>query len=383
MKRCLALLLVLTCIAGIALAAEAAGSNSATASGNYGVNYIERMGIGFSLKDAIELRKGDVLESKIDSRISLISGNTKVLFNEKTVLKVSDVYPLTFELETGEVFIDTDDSSSVILQIGGSNYELSGCTAIADVQTGSSSLSILRGHVSDLEAGKRLSIADGVKSEVSFDAQALNDFAIGAALSSENVLCFDNSTLNGVTDAREAERLRALSELETHKAEILAQGGTVEVNGNGSDSKSSSDSKSTDSASLECTIQIRCDTILDNMENLIDGKNAYVPENGTILATSPVAFTEGETVFDVLKRVCSAAGIQLEYSYTPMYNSYYVEGINQLYEFDCGSESGWMYKVNGWFPNYGCSAYTLKNGDAIVWCYTCNGLGADVGGSVY
>ena len=33
-----------------------------------------------------------------------------------------------------------------------------------------------------------------------------------------------------------------------------------------------------------------------------------------------------------------------------MYNSYYVEGIGNLYEFDCGSESGWMYKVNGWFP---------------------------------
>ena len=44
-----------------------------------------------------------------------------------------------------------------------------------------------------------------------------------------------------------------------------------------------------------------------------------------------------------------------------------------------GPESGWMYKVNEWFPNYGCSAYTLKNGDDIVWCYTCNGLGADVG----
>ncbi len=41
-----------------------------------------------------------------------------------------------------------------------------------------------------------------------------------------------------------------------------------------------------------------------------------------------------------------------------MYNSYYVEGIGNLYEFDCGKESGWMYKVNGRFPNYGCSSYT-------------------------
>ena len=70
---------------------------------------------------------------------------------------------------------------------------------------------------------------------------------------------------------------------------------------------------------------------------------------------------------------------QLEYSWTPMYDSYYIQGINNLYEFDCGAQSGWMYKVNGWFPNYGCSKYTLEDGDDIVWCFTCNGLGADVG----
>lgn len=29
--------------------------------------------------------------------------------------------------------------------------------------------------------------------------------------------------------------------------------------------------------------------------------------------------------------------------------------------------------------NYGCSAYKLKDGQDIVWCYTCNGYGADVG----
>lgn len=130
-----------------------------------------------------------------------------------------------------------------------------------------------------------------------------------------------------------------------------------------------------------CNITILCDTILNNMDNLTAGKEVYVPSNGVILDTSTVEFTEGETVFDVLKRVCDYTGIQLEYSWTPMYDSYYIEGINNLYEFDCGNESGWMYKVNGWFPNYGCSKYMLEDGDTIVWCYTCNGLGADVGES--
>lgn len=128
-----------------------------------------------------------------------------------------------------------------------------------------------------------------------------------------------------------------------------------------------------------CTITIVCDTILDNLDNLEEEKAPYVPKDAVILPKTQVSFTEGDTVFEVLQKVCAAAELQIEYSWTPMYNSYYIEGINHLYEFDCGNESGWMYKVNEWFPNYGCSAYALKNGDAIVWCYTCNGLGADVG----
>lgn len=128
-----------------------------------------------------------------------------------------------------------------------------------------------------------------------------------------------------------------------------------------------------------CTITIVCDTILDNTKNLNEEKAPFVPKNGTILPKTTVSFAQGDTVFEVLKKVCDATNLQIEYSYTPLYESYYIEGINHLYEFDVGPESGWMYKVNEWFPNYGCSAYTLKNGDDIVWCYTCNGLGADVG----
>ena len=130
---------------------------------------------------------------------------------------------------------------------------------------------------------------------------------------------------------------------------------------------------------LTCTITIRCDTILDNMDNLDPAKAPYVPDNGVILREVTVEFEEGETVFDVLNRTCKEYDIPIEYSWTPMYDSYYIEGINNLYEFDCGSESGWMYKVNGWFPNYGCSSYYLTGGETIVWCYTCNGLGEDVG----
>ncbi len=128
-----------------------------------------------------------------------------------------------------------------------------------------------------------------------------------------------------------------------------------------------------------CTITIRCDTILDNVDSLEVAKLPYVPENGVILPVTTVEFTPGETVFEVLQRVCQASDLQIEYSWTPLYDSYYIEGINHLYEFDCGFSSGWMYKVEGWFPNYGCSAYELQGSEEIVWAYTCVGLGADLG----
>lgn len=110
-----------------------------------------------------------------------------------------------------------------------------------------------------------------------------------------------------------------------------------------------------------------------------ESKKPLVPADGVILPTTTVTFTEGESVFDVLQRLCRENKIHMESSWTPMYNSAYVEGINNLYEFDVGSLSGWMYSVNGWFPNYGCSRYALQNGDVVNWVYTCD-LGYDVGG---
>ena len=131
-----------------------------------------------------------------------------------------------------------------------------------------------------------------------------------------------------------------------------------------------------------CTIIIRCDTVLDNQNLLEEAKVPYVPADGVILPEITVEFTPGENVFQVLQRVCEAADIPLEYSWTPLYDSYYLEGICHLYEFDCGPESGWMYQVSGKFPNYGCSSYEVQPGDRIEWLYSCIGLGADLGADV-
>jgi hypothetical protein len=127
-----------------------------------------------------------------------------------------------------------------------------------------------------------------------------------------------------------------------------------------------------------CVVSIRCDTILNNMDMLDSSKTSCVPSNGCILPETTVEFQEGDTVFDILQQVTRSAGIQMEYTYTAIYGSVYIEGINNLYEFDCGELSGWEYSVNGSFPGYGCSKYVLSDGDVIKWVYTCD-LGADIG----
>lgn len=127
------------------------------------------------------------------------------------------------------------------------------------------------------------------------------------------------------------------------------------------------------------TLEIRCDTLSSDMSKLENPAiKDYIPTDGTILAKTTYKGTTDNTVFDVLNTLCRNNDIQLEFSYTPIYESYYIEGINYLYEFDGGNLSGWMYKVNDWFPNYGCSSYFLSDGDVIEWVYTCD-LGKDVG----
>ncbi|MFR3322827.1 MAG: DUF4430 domain-containing protein [Lachnospiraceae bacterium] len=345
---------------------------------------------------------------------------------------------IELSVDKGELFADIPKAGkSFVLKLDEHEAKIGDSVFSASVQTGSVTFDIYMGEddatASDgtaetVASGERLQISKSEDGNVAasvqkLSADAMNEFAIVQAqkCDSKNELCFSAAELQKVLDDRAAEKQTALeaslnaekitldaakkaeeseqkSESETEaSADDLSQTGDGQPDASGSDPAENGNSveeytpqdnsvsqggEDTGSDILECTIEIRCDTILDNMENLTAGKESYVPANGCILSTSTVEFEKGETVYDVLSRVCSYAGIQMEASWTPLYNSYYVEGINNLYEFDCGNQSGWVYKVNGWFPNYGCSAYYLEDGDTIVWTYTCNGLGADVGGGM-
>ena len=129
---------------------------------------------------------------------------------------------------------------------------------------------------------------------------------------------------------------------------------------------------------LTCTLEVRCDILLENLDRTTAEKADLVPENGILLETVQVEFEGGESVFDVFRRVLREEKLHFEYVDASAYDSVYIEGIGNIYEFDCGPQSGWMFSVNDVYPGLGCSSYTLADGDAIVFSYTCD-LGADLG----
>ena len=157
--------------------------------------------------------------------------------------------------------------------------------------------------------------------------------------------------------------------------------GTVTPTENPADATLGTGDDTTTETEPTCTIYISCAVLLDNMDMLDEDKHEMVPADGVILPVTAVTFEEGDNVFTLLQRVCKENKIHLEFSEDPIYSSAYVEGINNIYEFDGGELSGWYYSANGWFPNYGSSRYVVEDGDVIEWHYSCE-MGHDLEGYV-
>lgn len=125
----------------------------------------------------------------------------------------------------------------------------------------------------------------------------------------------------------------------------------------------------------EVTLSIRCDTIAGL------GDSEFVPEDGCILETTTYAFAQDETVYDILVRAVKENKLHMEKKKTGSGpRDYYICGIANIYEYDWGELSGWMYYVNGESPSVGCGEYRVKDGDRIEWLYT-REIGRDLKGS--
>ncbi len=124
-----------------------------------------------------------------------------------------------------------------------------------------------------------------------------------------------------------------------------------------------------------CYVSITCKTAIESGE-LSDSMLKVLPENGIVLENFELQYEDGATVFDVFAAAVRENKIHMEYTGTKTVP--YIEGVANLYEFDCGPLSGWMYQVNGWFPSFSLGQYKIERGDCIEIIYTCD-LGDDVG----
>ena len=204
------------------------------------------------------------------------------------------------------------------------------------------------------------------------------NIVVGQPADDEETAVSDSKEDSGKAAEKQAEKLSKLTDKEKEKidpSDVKVDNDEDFTASNGGNAAL----KPKEPKPVTVTLEIRCDTLSSDMSKLENPAiKDYIPADGVILAKTTYKGTTDNSVFDALNTLCRNNDIQLEFSYTPIYESYYIEGINYLYEFDCGSLSGWMYKVNEWFPNYGCSSYYLNDGDVIEWVYTCD-LGKDVG----
>lgn len=85
-----------------------------------------------------------------------------------------------------------------------------------------------------------------------------------------------------------------------------------------------------------------------------------------------IDYKEGDTAYTVLKRLLGNKVDSIGSG-----ENLYVQGIDELYEFDKGSQSGWVYAVNRSMPQVSAGIFDIKAGDEIIWHYTLD-LGKDI-----
>lgn len=124
---------------------------------------------------------------------------------------------------------------------------------------------------------------------------------------------------------------------------------------------------------IATTITIRCDTV--------KGRQEHIPADGIVLDTVEIRLPEGGTAYDQLVKACRNYTIHMDKEESA-FSSAYVKGLANIYEFDFGDLSGWMYCVNGQYANVGTGEYQLHDGDSVEWHYTLE-LGRDIGDSYY
>lgn len=90
-------------------------------------------------------------------------------------------------------------------------------------------------------------------------------------------------------------------------------------------------------------------------------------EDRYVLNPVSVSIEENTTVFELLKKTTRENKIHMEFDGSD--ETAYVEGIDNLYAFDKGPESGWLFYVNEKEAEIGAGQMPVRPGDTVEWIY--------------
>ncbi len=130
---------------------------------------------------------------------------------------------------------------------------------------------------------------------------------------------------------------------------------------------------------ITVTVLAECSAALDNMESIDERVNTadVIPADGVVIAYCEVPLPEGATAFEALTLAARQQQVRVDGSGTVY--GVYVSAIGHIAEFGFGNMSGWLYSVNGEYPEVSCGEYRLHDGDAVEFHYTCGyGAGMEV-----
>ena len=212
------------------------------------------------------------------------------------------------------------------------------------------------------------------------NSTATNSTLVGA----QGALPFNTTSPEGQTNAAsqpDLTRQMASNEAQSGEANVDAprvNGSGVKAdaahNGIGNVNEQSDNidnSQAAEPVAVICAIAIDCSSISGNGILSAAGKPWLEPyaANPSILSPAEIKVNDANGdgrvgVDEAVKQACNTYGIQYEFK-----GGSYLKGMNYLYEFDAGKNSGWMYSVNGISPNKGCNSYYLNGGEDILWYY--------------
>ncbi|MEG1427032.1 MAG: hypothetical protein RSC76_05025, partial [Oscillospiraceae bacterium] len=271
---------------------------------------IQRDGIAYALKDGTLLRDGDILETLNESEISLSFGDNRLRLGSNTEITIfidADAGP-SMKISRGETFLSL--VNALALKLPNADFVAENAVFAVSVPVGSENIAVYDGTVTvgtaKAVAGQRLCVLENEVITDTLSIASLNDFQLQNIRETNAVkpLFFTTEKVDELTAARKKEKTDALKALTLVKKEKAAKEATLteERENNRTNLEAATEQKDEQKDDkntivedipgkvpgptapppevkpvTECTVEIRCDTILENMGDLDEGKDQYVP----------------------------------------------------------------------------------------------------------